>query len=89
MIESVKNKKKRISEIIQLLKKEYPDSKCSLEFENPFQLIVSTILSAQCTDKRVNLVTPFLFREYKNFNQLSKANLDDVFTLIKSINSLA
>ena len=62
--ESVNNKKKRMVEIISLLKKEYPDSKCSLNYNSPFQLLVSTILSAQCTDARVNSVTEKLFKKY-------------------------
>ena len=55
--ESLQNRKKRISQIISILKLEYPDSKCSLVYESPFQLLVATILSAQCTDERVNKVT--------------------------------
>ena len=63
----------------------YPNPTTELVYDNDYQLLIAVMLSAQCTDKRVNSVTPFLFREYKNFNQLSKANLDDVFALIKSI----
>ena len=54
----------RMSKIIAMLKKEYPDSRCSLEYESPFQLLVSTILSAQCTDERVNKVAKKLFAKY-------------------------
>ena len=57
MRESLKNKKNRIADIVSKLKAEYPDSKCSLNFNSPFQLLVATILSAQCTDERVNKVT--------------------------------
>jgi endonuclease III len=56
---------KRIGEILALLKKEYPDAKCSLNYNSPFELLVATILSAQCTDARVNLVTKDLFQKYK------------------------
>ena len=56
---------KRIGEILQLLKKEYPDAKCSLNYSTPFELLIATILSAQCTDARVNLVTKDLFQKYK------------------------
>lgn len=55
---------KRIGEILKLLKKEYPDARCSLDYTTPFELLIATILSAQCTDVRVNLVTKDLFRKY-------------------------
>jgi endonuclease-3 len=55
---------KRIKEILKLLNKEYPDAKCSLNYTSPFELLIATILSAQCTDARVNLVTKNLFRKY-------------------------
>ncbi len=54
----------RIGEILKLLKKEYPDATCSLNYTTPFELLIATILSAQCTDVRVNLVTKELFRKY-------------------------
>ena len=57
---------KRMSNIVRLLTHEYPDSKCSLNYENPFQLLVATILSAQCTDERVNKVTSSMFKKYKD-----------------------
>jgi endonuclease-3 len=60
-----KSENKRAHEILRRLKKEYPVAKIALEFENPFQLLISTILSAQCTDERVNIVTKSLFRKYK------------------------
>ena len=60
--ESKRARKARTEEILARLKTEYPDSKCALNFDNPLQLLVATILSAQCTDKRVNMVTPELFR---------------------------
>jgi endonuclease-3 len=56
---------KRIGEILKLLKKEYPDARCSLDYSTPFELLIATILSAQCTDVRVNLVTKELFRKYR------------------------
>jgi endonuclease-3 len=56
---------KRIGEIIKRLKKEYPDAKCSLNYTNAFELLIATILSAQCTDERVNKVTETLFQRYK------------------------
>ena len=59
--ESKRARKARTEEILGRLKAEYPDSKCALTFRNPLELLVATILSAQCTDKRVNMVTPELF----------------------------
>lgn len=56
---------KRIGEILKLLKNEYPDAHCSLNYTSPFELLIATILSAQCTDARVNLVTKDLFQKYK------------------------
>lgn len=61
----ISDKKKRTSEIIRRLKKEYPDAHCALEHTNAFELLVATILSAQCTDERVNIVTAELFRKYR------------------------
>jgi endonuclease-3 len=57
--------KKRARKIISLLKSEYPDARCSLEHSNPLELLLATILSAQCTDERVNIVTASLFRKYR------------------------
>lgn len=62
--ESVDELKKRTRDIIRRLKRAYPGAKCSLNHSNPFELLVATILSAQCTDERVNLVTANLFRKY-------------------------
>jgi endonuclease-3 len=63
--ESIENLKTRAREIIRRLKRSYPDAKCSLNHSNPFELLVATILSAQCTDERVNIVTQNLFRKYR------------------------
>ena len=60
-----KEEKQRTLKIIRLLKREYPDARCSLNFSNPLELLVATILSAQCTDERVNLVTAALLRKYR------------------------
>jgi endonuclease-3 len=74
----------RASEILKRLKKEYPVAKIALEFKNPFQLLVSTILSAQCTDERVNIVTKSLFKKYKkpqDFLNVSSEELEkDIFS---------
>ena len=82
--ESLKNKKKRISEIISILKLEYPDSKCSLVYESPFQLLVATILSAQCTDERVNKVTSKIFPVYPDAFSFSKLTVKKIGQLIYS-----
>lgn len=63
-----------IKEVIRILKKEYPDAKIALKFNNAWQLVVSTILSAQCTDVRVNKVTPGLFKKYKNISEFAEAS---------------
>ena len=82
--ESKKNKITRISKIVSLLKKEYPNSKCSLEFKTPFQLLVATILSAQCTDERVNKVTKILFNKYPDAKAFSKLSADKIGELVYS-----
>lgn len=77
-------KKKRARKIVRGLAKKYPDAECALKHDSPFQLMVSTILSAQCTDERVNLTTPELFRKYPTVENLAKAKQQDVEKLIKS-----
>ncbi len=79
---SVKNK--RAQEILTLLKHLYPDATCSLNYETPVQLLVATILSAQCTDERVNLVTPALFKRFPDAPSLAAANRAELETLIRS-----
>jgi len=75
---------KRASEILKRLKNEYPLAKIALEFGTPFELLISTILSAQCTDERVNLVTKYLFKKYKkpqDYLDVSNAELEkDIFS---------
>jgi endonuclease-3 len=79
-----KKEKLRAKKIFDLLKEEYPDAKIALNFSNPFQLLVATILSAQCTDQRVNLVTKELFKKYKSpkdFLNVSDEELEkDIFS---------
>lgn len=72
--ESLAKKKARAIEIIERLRREYPDARCSLDFETPHQLMVATILSAQCTDERVNMVTPALFEKYRNVKAFAEAD---------------
>ncbi len=74
MKENREQKKNRVLKIIKVLAKAYPDAKCALDFKNPLELLVATILSAQCTDKRVNMVTPHLFRKYKTAKDYASAD---------------
>ena len=84
MKETIINKKSRMGEIVEILKNEYPNSRCSLVFESPFQLLVSTILSAQCTDERVNKVTSVIFRKYPDAKSFSELSVKDIGKLIYS-----
>lgn len=77
-------KKQRALLAIEALKKEYPDAICSLNASNPFELLVAVRLSAQCTDARVNLVTPALFAKYKALDDYANADIADVEQLVKS-----
>jgi endonuclease-3 len=70
----VKRAKERVRPIIQRLKKQYPEAECSLTHRNPLQLLVATILSAQCTDERVNIVTKTLFKEYRTAADFANAD---------------
>ena len=69
---------------VEALKNEYPDAKCSLTYTKPHELLIATRLSAQCTDARVNLVTPALFERYKTVDELADAEVSDVAEYIKS-----
>jgi endonuclease III len=79
------NKIERYEEVIGYFEKNNPEAETELEYKNPFQLLVAVILSAQCTDKRVNLVTPALFKTFPNAKTLALAHIDEVFALIKSV----
>ena len=68
--------KKRIKKIIRLLQKAYPRSRTALRYRTPHQLLISTILSAQCTDRRVNQITPFLYGKYKSVSDFAEASRD-------------
>ena len=74
----------RIAPIIRKLKKQYPDAKCSLDHRNALELLVATVLSAQCTDTRVNVVTKDLFRKYKSAGDYANADPDELSDMIKS-----
>jgi endonuclease-3 len=70
--------------IYRILSQTYPDVRCELDFANPFQLLVATVLSAQCTDKRVNQVTPALFKKFKTAKAFAKADIHELEVLIHS-----
>ncbi len=77
-------KKVRAKVIYRQLSKSYPNVRCELDYKNAFQLLVATVLSAQCTDKRVNQTTPALFKKYPNPQKMAKADLRDIQKLVKS-----
>lgn len=82
----IADKQKRTDEIIKRLKKEYPDAHCALNHSNAFELLVATILSAQCTDERVNIVTATLFRKYRAPQDYLNVSREELAHDIKSIN---
>jgi len=82
--ESKEELKKRTQEIVRRLKRAFPDAKCSLNHTNPFELLIATILSAQCTDERVNLVTADLFRKYRGPEDYLKVPARELETDIQS-----
>lgn len=77
-------KKQRASAVIEALKTEYPEVKCALTYSKPHELLIATRLSAQCTDKRVNIVTPALFEKFPEINDYADADESEVEELIKS-----
>jgi len=79
-----KPRKDRVAKILAGLDTLYPNVTCELDHETPWQLLVATILSAQCTDKRVNMVTPHLFQRFPTVEDLAHANQDEVAGIIKS-----
>jgi endonuclease-3 len=74
----------RALEVLTRLKVHYPDATCSLDYETPFQLLVATILSAQCTDERVNKVTPALFARFPDAQSMAEAGPQEIEELVKS-----
>ena len=75
--ESLEEKRKRVRKILALLKKEHPDAGCGLHFSTPLELLVATILSAQCTDERVNMVTKTLFTKYRKPEDYMNASMEE------------
>lgn len=79
------NKKERYAHILNYFEQHHPEAETELAYNNPFELLVAVILSAQCTDKRVNLVTPNLFKQFPNAKTMAAASVDEIFSYIKSI----
>lgn len=77
-------RKARVAKILPILKKTYPHAKCSLDYSNPLQLLVATILSAQCTDERVNIVTKDLFKRYKSAADYASSKPEELEKAIQS-----
>ena len=84
VIESMVRKKLRAKAIYKILTKTYPNVRCELDYKNPYQLLVATVLSAQCTDKRVNQTTPALFKRYRSIKKMAAADLKDLQALVKT-----
>ncbi|MFM8868626.1 MAG: endonuclease III domain-containing protein, partial [Candidatus Nanopelagicus sp.] len=84
MRESLAQKKVRARSIYRILSKTYPYVRCELNYKTPYQLLVATVLSAQCTDKRVNQTTPALFKKYPNPKKMAEAEIKDIQRLVKS-----
>src|SRR5580692_9613921 len=78
-------KKERYAFVIEWFEKNMPDAETELHYTDPYELLVAVILSAQCTDKRVNMVTPGLFKKFPSAENLAKAEFEDVEPLIKSV----
>jgi endonuclease III len=84
MRESLVRKKVRARTIYRILSKTYPNVQCELNYKTAYQLLVATVLSAQCTDKRVNQTTPALFKKYPNPVKMAQADIKDIQRLVKS-----
>jgi endonuclease-3 len=83
MNSSKEEKKRRAYQIFEILKGEYPDARPLLNYKSPFELLIATILAAQCTDERVNAVTPVLFKEYPGPEQMAEADITDIEEIIR------
>ncbi len=83
--ESLENKKRRSAEIFAELKKTYPNAHCELNFSNPLELLIATILSAQCTDKQVNIVTADLFKKYRDAESFATVPLAELENDVRRI----
>jgi endonuclease-3 len=78
-------KKERYQQVIEYFSTNIPEAETELTYSNEFELLVAVVLSAQCTDKRINMVTPALFKKFPTPLKMSKASFDDIFNLIRSI----
>jgi endonuclease-3 len=76
--------RERVAQLVEAFPKVYPDAHCELNFRNPLELLIATVLSAQCTDKRVNLVTPTLFKKYRTAEAYAKASPATLERLIRA-----
>jgi len=84
LTESEKENASRMRRILRALRRDFPAPACALLHENPFQLLIATILSAQCTDERVNMVTPYLFARYPTAEDMAAAAQEDIADIIRS-----
>ena len=83
--ESLRAKRERLGELIKGLRAAYPDAHCELNYGNPLQLLIATILSAQCTDRQVNIVTAELFKKYRSVRAFAEAELDELMNDVRRI----
>ena len=83
MAEDLKARRKHAAAIYRVLSRRYPNVRCELDFKTPYQLLVATVLSAQCTDKRVNSVTPRLFKEFPTPQKMASANVRSIEAIIR------
>lgn len=83
MTENEEALKAKALEIVDKLEQIYPDAKCSLEYKKPYELLIATRLSAQCTDARVNIVTKVLFKEYPTLEAFAKADVSDIEEIVR------
>jgi len=84
LVKDVKHAKDKVHKVVSLLMSEHHDAKCALNYENPLQLLIATMLSAQCTDERVNIVTKTLFKRYSTAADYGEAPIEDIEALVKS-----
>ncbi|MHC2070774.1 endonuclease III [Bremerella sp. T1] len=84
MFQDLDERKKQARKVVRQLKKDYPAAECALNYDTPFQLLIATILSAQCTDVRVNIVTKDLFAKYPDADSMSRASVKTLEELIKT-----
>src|SRR4051812_45395364 len=81
---TIEARRQRVAAILPILKRTYPRAKCSLDYGNPLELLVATILSAQCTDERVNIVTKSLFKKYRTAKDYAKVEPEELEKEIQS-----